>query len=308
MNSGRLVIVTFVGAMALAGASGIPLAGQRQDPQSPAPPPSEAEIRERSAKLVQNQHADDAALEQFERIERQVEQTAGNTPRILSEKVFRVVPFGAGYVRLLLKAEGKPVDAAEYERQLLAWRDLLQLALRPDDSKFRSIAAKWDKKKRDRAELVDGARDAFLVKWLGRETRNGRLCDVLDLTPNPSFRPHSTFQDALTHVTAKAWVDPATNQLARGEVHVTRDMSFGGGILGKLYRGGVFSLEQDEVAPGIWLPTRYQYDFTARKFLFTFEQHQYIEASRYRKLGSPKEILEVVHNELATGKTVVADP
>ena len=37
-------------------------------------------------------------------------------------------------------------------------------------------------------------------------------------------------------------------------------------------------MEQQEVAPGIWLPTRYQYDFTARKFLFTFEQHQYVEA------------------------------
>jgi hypothetical protein len=63
-----------------------------------------------------------------------------------------------------------------------------------------------------------------------------------------------------------------------------------------------------EVAPGIWLPSRYQYDFTARKFLFTFEQHQYIEASHYRRIGSPKEALAVVQNELATGKSFTGDP
>ena len=98
------------------------------------------------------------------------------------------------------------------------------------------------------------------------------------------------------------------NQLVRAEAHVVRDISFGGGILGKLYRGGVFAFAQSEVAPGIWLPTRYQYDYTARKFLFTFEQHQWIEVSHYRRVGSPKEALALVQSELASGKTLTADP
>ncbi|MFZ0642845.1 MAG: hypothetical protein WAM25_06760, partial [Candidatus Acidiferrales bacterium] len=134
------------------------------------------------------------------------------------------------------------------------------------------------------------------------------LCDVFQVDPNPDFHPHSIAQDVLTRVTAKIWVDHATSQLARGEAHVIHDLSFGGGILGKLYRGGVFTLDQAEVAPGIWLPTRYQYDFTARKFLFTFEEHQYIEVSDYHRDGSPKQALALVQNELATGKSTYGDP
>jgi hypothetical protein len=112
----------------------------------------------------------------------------------------------------------------------------------------------------------------------------------------------------MTHITAKIWVDHEKNQLARAEAHVMRDMAFGGGILGKLYRGGVFSFEQTEFSPGVWLPVRYQYDFMGRKFLFTFEQHQYIEASQYHHIGPPKEALAQVNSEIASGKIVNGDP
>jgi len=311
MNSRRFAIPMLAVTLT---AAGLRIDAARNLPQAQpagqtnAQPPSEAEIHDRAVKLAQNQHNNDNALELYERIEHQVDRTGGASPRVLGDKVYRVVPHGAGTVKLLLKSDGKPVDPADYQRQLLAWRDLLELALKPDDSRFKAASAKWEKKKHDRAELVDGARDAFVTKWLGQEMRNGRLCDVLELDPNPKYRPHSMFQDALTRVTAKAWVDHETNQLARGEAHITRDISFGGGILGKLYRGGVFSLEQAEVAPGIWLAVRYQYDFTARKFLFPFEEHQYIEVSRYRRLGPPKQALEIVRNELATGKGASADP
>lgn len=270
--------------------------------------PSDAEIRARAQQLIDNQHRNDDALEQYERIERHVDQTAGDTPRVLEDRVYRVVPTGTGTMKLLLKDNGKPADPEDYHRQLVGWRDLLEIMLKPDDPRTKSAYEKWQKKKQERKELVDAARDAFLTKWLGREMRNGHLCDVFQVDPNPDFHPHSIAQDVLTRVAAKIWVDHGTDQLVRGEARVIRDLSFGGGILGKLYRGGVFSLDQTEVTPGIWLPIRYQYDFTARKFLFTFEEHQYIEVSAYHRDGSPNQCLALVQNELATGKSTYGDP
>lgn len=279
----------------------IPLGQQAQAP-------SDAELRARAAKLTANQHADDETLEQYERIEHQQHRSGGSSPRVLEDKTYRVVPSGFGVFKLLVKSDDKEVDSAEYHRQLLAWKDLLELAMRPEDSRAKTAAAKWEKKMHDRAELVDASRDAFVPKWLGQEMRNGRSCDVLELDPNPNFHPHSLFQEALTKVNAKIWVDHETNQLVRGEAHVIRDLSFGGGILGKLYRGGVFSLEQAEISPGVWLPTRYQYDFAGRKFLFSFEEHQYIELSHFRRIGTPKQALAVVQDELSSGKSFTADP
>jgi hypothetical protein len=270
--------------------------------------PTDAETQARTQKLIDNQHRNDEALEQYERIERHLDRTGGDTSRVLEDRTFRVVPTGTGTMKLLLKNDGKRVAPEEYHRQLIAWRDLLNVMLKPDDPRTKSAYEKWQKKKQDRKELVDATRNAFLARWIGQETRNGRLCDVFQVDPNPDFHPHSIVQDVLTRVAAKIWVDHATDQLVRGEARVIRDLSFGGGILGKLYRGGVFSLDQTEVSPGIWLPTRYQYDFTARKFLFTYEEHQYVEVSDYHRDGSPKQALALVQNELATGKSNYGDP
>jgi hypothetical protein len=280
----------------------------QSQPQSPSQPPSEAELNLRADKLIANQHQNDYSLDQFERIERQVDRTAGLSPRIIEDRTFRIVPNGTGTMKILLSERGKAVDPGEYRKQLLLWQQTLEIALKPGDSRGKTAYAKYEKRKKDRSDLIDGTKEGFTHRWVGRETVNGHLCDVLQLEPNPQYHPHTLLQEAMSHVTAKIWVDLDQNQLVRGEAHVIKDVSFGGGILGKLYRGGVFSLDQAEVAPGVWLPTRYQYDFTARKFLFTFEEHQFIEVSRYKRIGSAKEALAVVQSELASGKSFAADP
>jgi hypothetical protein len=271
-------------------------------------PPSDAELQARADKLIANQHRNEQFLDEYERIERQVDQTAGMAPKVLEDRTYRIVPTGTGTMKILVSDRGKPADPAEYRKQLQLWEQTLELALKPNDSRAKTAYAKFEKKKKDRAELINSMKEGLLRKWIGQETISGHLCDVIQLDPNPEFHPHSTLQEAITRVTAKVWVDHTATQIVRAEAHVTRDISFGGGILGKLYRGGVFAFDQSEVAPGVWLPTRYQYDYTARKFLFTFDQHQWIEVSRYRRVGPPKEALALVQSELASGKSLTADP
>jgi hypothetical protein len=179
--------------------------------------------------------------------------------------------------------------------------------LRTNDPRTKTAYEKYDRRNHQRAELVDSMLESFSAKFLTRETRNGHSCDVFELTTKPDFHPHTLMQEALTHITAKIWVDRDTDQMVRGEARINRDISFGGGILGKVYRGGVFSMDQGEVAPAIWEPTRYTYNFGGRKFVFSFDEHQIVEASRYRRVGPPKEALAVVQNELASGSQVT-DP
>jgi hypothetical protein len=270
--------------------------------------PSPDEMKTRTNETLANQHADDNAIDEYEYIQREIDRAGGANPRTIEERTFRVVPTGTGMLRILLKNNGHETDPTDYRRQLQAWQNVLQLALHPDDPREKTAYAKFEKKKRDRAEMVDATRQAFNEKWIGLETIAGHRCDVVELTPNPGFRPHSMLQEALTHFTAKAWVDHDSNQLVRGEAHVIRDISVGGGILGKLYRGGVFSFQQTPVAPGVWLPSRYQYDFMGRKLFFTFEVHQVVESSQFRRIGPPKAALTAVQNELAAGKVIQADP
>jgi hypothetical protein len=270
--------------------------------------PSQAELHARAERLIANQHRDDNEIDQFDRIERHLDRSGGPVPRVIEDRTYRVVPTGSGTLKILLKDGATATDPADYRRQLQSWETLLEMMLRGDNSKSKTEQDKYAKRKRDRAEFIDAIDEAFLVKPAGHEMCDGRVCDVFQLDPNPAYRAHSMFQEALTNVTAKIWVDRESDQLARGEAHVSRDISFGAGILGKLYRGGTVMMEQTEIAPGVWLPKRYQYDFAGRRFFFSFEQHQVVEAGHYRRVGPPSEALAMVRNELASGTVTNGDP
>ncbi len=286
---------------ALSGSQGTPLNTQGQAP-------SADEMRQRTDALIANQHRDDQALEQYQRVEHQVDRTGGANGRVLEDRTYRIIPTGAGNQKILLVENGKRVDPTAYFQQMRTLEDTLRTLSNPDDPKGKAALAKREKRGREQAEFVDAAKDAYIPKWLGISIVSGHTCDVFELDPNPSFKPHSILQDAFSHAIAKVWVDRESNQLVRGEARVISDVSFGGGILGKLYKGGMVTMDQAEVAPGIWLPTRYQYDFSGRKFLFSFEEHQVIDVSRYRRVGPPREALLIVQDELASGKPFVEDP
>jgi hypothetical protein len=276
--------------------------------EAPAQAPPADEIRARTKMLIENQHKNDQALDEYERVERHQDFTTGANPQTIEDKLYRVLPDGGGTVKILLKDNETPTAPADYRRQLQLWEDILQHMTQPNDSKGKAARDKYEKRQHDRADFVDAAGDAYIVKWAGQEIHGGHDCHVFELTPNPEFHPRSMFQSALAHVAAKIWVDRDTNEMVRGEAHVLSDISFGGGLLGKLYRGGVVSMEQAEVTPGVWLPTRTEYEFTGRKFLFPFAEHQVIEASHYRRLGSLQDMLAIAQNELSSGKTFSEDP
>lgn len=302
-----LITLLFAAPAAVPAVAQEPHAGMMA-PDSTGPPPSEAEMRERREKLVANQHASDEALNDFERIEHYVERSGGSNPRVLRDRIFRVVPTGGGTMKILVRDRGAAVSNDDYHRQLLEWRDVLEMMTTPGDSKGDAARAKYEKRERQRSEFVDAARNAFIPKWLGRQTFAGHSCDVFELDPNPAFHPRSVFEGALAHVTAKIWLDRDSNQLVRGEAQVTSDISFVAGIAGKVYRGSQVEMEQAEVAPGVWLPTHYEYDFAGRKFLFPFAQHETIDVSHYRRIGSPTEALAQVESELAAGRAPIEDP
>lgn len=263
-------------------------------------PLSPTEIQALIARVVANQHRDDAALMEYERIERkQVRKTASAPP--IEENAYRVVPTGTGTVRVQVEAGGRAVDAELYRKQLRGLEHALENSNNPTLARQKQDEEKFAKRMRERTGLVDAARDAFRYTWLGRETHNGRTLVKLALQPNPDYKPTSRNTNLFAHVRATAWVDEAAAQLVRGEAEITSDISFGGGILGKVYRGGKFALEQAEVAPGVWLPTRYEYDYGGRKFVFGFDTHELTLVSGYRRIGPPKEALAAIRRELSTG-------
>jgi hypothetical protein len=309
MVCGRHITVLGVCLIALAPWLGAPLAKALAAGQgatvtaNPAPTPEQ--LRALTARAIENQHRDDRALDEYERIERAITRKSENT-EIVTDITNRYVPSATGNIKLKLAENGNAVSPELYRQELEYAVNALGLPAHPTD-RYKEDLAKYQKRVHDHTELVDDAGRAFRVTWAGRETRadstaphGQRTLMKFLLDPDPAFKPVNRFAVIFQHIHATLWVDEEQVQFARLEADVTTDIPFAGGVVGKVYRGGHIAMQQEEVAPGIWLPTLFSYNLDGRKFLFAFGVHERTEISRYRRIGPPSEALGIIRNELNT--------
>ncbi len=264
------------------------------------PAPSPEQIHSLIMRAIENQHRDDRALEEFERIEHAITRK-GENAEIVTNLTERIVPSGTGNIKLKMEENGVPVSAELYRNELEFAVTALELAMHPNE-RYKEDLAKFERRRREHNELVDTATKAFRATWAGRETRNDsagpRTLMKFLLEPDPSYKPINRFAASFQHVHATLWVDETQAQFARLEADIATDIPFAGGVAGKVYHGGHVVMVQEEVAPGIWLPTLYSYEVDGRKFLFAFGVHERTEITRYRRVGPPPQAVEIMRNEL----------
>ena len=246
-------------------------------------------------RTIENQHRDDAALYEYERIEHR---TTYQNGAVASDRTYRVVPTGTGRLSLLVKNGDEAVSLEAYRKELRWWRDVLRRAVNPNDP--REQYSEQVRRERDakRAKLIDAIGRAFRFTWMGDEVAGGRTLAHIALDPNPDFQPDSRETEVLRHVRAEVWIDVRAAQLVRGRAEITSPISVAGGIVSRIHPGGWFEIAQGEVAPGVWLPERTEYRFRQRMFLFSSTVHKLVETSGYHYVGTPRQALEMVEREL----------
>ena len=267
----------------------------------PGSGPAKSDLFDR---VIANQKKNEDALEVYERIERVETRKNANDPVPFSVKISRVVPAGTGMDRIPVGPQGQPADAAAYRADLEKLEKALALVVsgaRPQ----RDALEKFAKRKKDRNDLLDATRNAFLFTFVAREQRGDFLLSKYAMNPNPAFKPGSRFTSIFPKVHGFVWIDDASGELARIEGEVTGDISIAL-FLAKIYKGSHFMQERYEFMPGLWLPSFSQYDFDGRKFFSGFAIHERTFYSNYRYIGPPKEALAAIRRELGhaeLGKT-----
>ncbi|MFZ3266185.1 MAG: hypothetical protein WA172_19420 [Terriglobales bacterium] len=83
-----------------------------------------------------------------------------------------------------------------------------------------------------------------------------------------NFDPPSRELRVLQGMAGTMLVDARLDRLVRVEAQLVRDVEFGWRILGRLYRGGTFRLEQQDVGSGRWEITILALHFTGKILLF----------------------------------------
>jgi hypothetical protein len=247
--------------------------------------------------VIEHQKKNDTAMDLFERIERVEMKKNPSDPQPPEVKISRVIPAGTGTDHIPVNADGLPADQAVYRAALEKLVNALSFAV-ADGHAQHDAYEKIAKKHRDRDELIDATRSAFIFTFIAREPRADRMLSKYSMVPNPAYRPTSRSTSIFARVRGFVWIDDESGQLARVEGHVTDDISVGM-FLAKVNKGSHFMQERYEFAPGLWFPSFAQYDFDGRKFFSGFSFHQRTFYSKYRRIGTPKEALEAIRQELA---------
>ena len=242
----------------------------------------------------------------YERIERVETRKDSGDKDPQKAWVSRVVPAGTGIAKINLGLDAKPVDSNYYRSEL--YRVLKSLTWAAENGpQQRDAYLKVQKKQKDRDELIDATRNAFIFTYVGSEPRGGRTLLKYRMEPNPAFKATNRATSIYAKVKGFVWADEVTHQMARVQGEVTDDIWLGL-FLAKIYKGSKFRQDRYEIAPGLWLPTFSQYDFDGRKFFTSISIHEKTFYSDYKRVGPPAEAIPHIQSEIAQLDAMKAKP
>ncbi len=143
---------------------------------------------------------------------------------------------------------GHPLSAPDRKKEDDRLR---KFANDPDARRRRRDASKADDK---RAELMlTSLPDAFLYTYAGTDPGpNGEELVHLNFRPNPNFNPPNHETAVYQGMQGDMIIDKRAMRIAKIDGTLVKDVDFGWGILGKLYKGGKFRIVQRDVGGGHW--------------------------------------------------------
>jgi hypothetical protein len=179
------------------------------------------------------------------------------------KEVNKVVETKDGDVKLPLVLSGQPVT--DQQKQ-----ETLQKLSRNPQSMRQSLKDKNQDAERSQ-RLLKMLPDAFLFQY-GK--RQGSLVQ-LTFKPDPKFRPNNREAEVFHAMEGELWVDDKDNRLAGISGTLMQRVKFGGGLLGRLEKGGTFEVKQQRLESGYWELTVLNVEMKGRALFFkTISVHQ----------------------------------
>ena len=164
-----------------------------------------------------------------------------------------------GEVDRLVSVAGKPLSEAQQRGEI---KRILRLSRDADDQ--RKIQQSQRKDEQQARAFLKMFPSAFRFEVANK---TGDLVKVT-FTPSSGFRPSSREGKILHEMAGEIWVNSKERRIARISGQLMNSVTFGGGILGHLERGGHFSVQRTEIAPEDWEVTEMDVNMRGKALLF----------------------------------------
>ena len=101
-------------------------------------------------------------------------------------------------------------------------------------------------------QQVDDFLKLLPVAFLWTETGKNANTTFLRFEPAPNFQPPTREARVFAAMSGNVTIDNEQHRVRNMSGYLTRDVTFGGGLLGRLKQGSSFSLSQEQAAPLLW--------------------------------------------------------
>jgi len=220
-------------------------------PRSAAQQPSLSELV-RAA--IQNQIADDDQPHLFAWKERK--------NRGQETKVQSVVQTPDGPLTRVTLIDNKPLTPDQQKAE----NDRLRRMSDPDNMRRRRTAHQEDDARtRKMLSVIPDAFDFTLIE--NTQAPNGHKLMRIGFAPHPGFEAPTRESMVFEGMQGEMILDETAHRLVKIDGTLFRDVNFGWGILGKLYKGGRFLIEQCEVTPTHWETSRTALHFDGKALM-----------------------------------------
>jgi hypothetical protein len=181
-----------------------------------------------------------------------------------------------GPIHRLIAVNGEPLTPQRRHDEDVRLEELLS-----DSSKQRKVREQYldDEKRIER--IMQLLPIAFLYQYEGMEGEN--YC--LSFRPNPAFHPPTIEARVFHAMQGKVYVNAQWKRLARLDGHLMDNIDFGYGLLGRLNKGGWFSLERTRANETDWKTEMLEIHVSGRAVLFkTIAKDTHEERSGFREV------------------------
>jgi len=205
-------------------------------------------------------------------------------------EVQRIIETPKGVLSRVVLIDGKPLTP----EQRVAEEERMRKMLDP---------AQLQRKQKDRQEedqrtnkMLATIPDAFDFQQLDTtESINGHKLTRIRFVARPGFVAPSRETLVFTGMQGEMLLDETAGRLAKIDGTLFKDVTFGWGVLGKLYKGGRFIVEQSEITPGHWDTTRMVLRFEGKALFFKSIHIDDNETSWDYKLVPPMSLEQAVN-------------
>jgi hypothetical protein len=177
----------------------------------------------------------------------------------VERKTSIVVQTAEGSVKRLIEKEGRPLTAAETQAEEARIQSFIR-----DPEKLARQKRDGASDDKNAAELLNMLPTAFTWKIAND---NGDEV-TLAFAPNPDFNPPNLQSRVLSAMAGELVVDKKQHRIKTISGKLTRDVTFGWGLLGRLKQGGTFRVERRELKPGLWQITETHVHIVGKALLF----------------------------------------